>query len=361
MTTLVRRQTSGFIGLGAMGRGMAANLLNKSFANQPGVFSPSDYHRKPAFVVHDAFPPSLQTFLTTHTQPYAGRDVLPASSPAGVVRLAGTVVTMLPSGREIEEVYLGENGIGEGLEGMNDEKREETLLIDCTTADRETSLRVASTLKSRYGVEMLDAPVSGGTVGAEKGTLSFMVGGEAAAFERAKPFLEMMGSRSIHCGTNGTGLAAKICNNLLLGISMVGTAEAMLLGKSLGLSPELLAGILNTSTGRCWSSEVNNPAPGATPSVPTPADRGYSGGFLTKLMAKDLNLALSAAASSPSSASASGPAVPLPLGQLTAKLYNALSKHEEDFGKKDFSVVYEYLRLGMEGMEGMEGKREGGK
>ncbi|BGP21005.1 hypothetical protein JCM10213v2_009184 [Rhodosporidiobolus nylandii] len=340
-----------------MGRGMAASLLNKTFHNQPGVFSPSEYHKKPGFIVYDAFPSSLNTFLTEHTRAYAGRDVLPASSPAGVVRLAGTVVTMLPSGREVEEVYLGENGVGEGLEGMSDERRAETLLIDCTTSDRATSQLVAKELKRKYGVSLLDAPVSGGTVGAQKGTLSFMVGGEEEAFNRAQPYLAKMGARYIYCGESGNGL-------LLLGISMVGTAEAMLLGKSLGLSPELLAGIINTSTGRCWSSEINNPAPKATPGVPTPADRGYTGGFLSKLMAKDLNLALSAASSpsvSPSSStsssasptSASPPpaaAVPLPLARLTAALYNKLAAHDE-FASRDFSVVYEYLREGMEGAQ----------
>ncbi|GAA5831706.1 hypothetical protein JCM11251_000801 [Rhodosporidiobolus azoricus] len=328
------------MGLGAMGRGMAANLLNKTFENQQGVF---EADKKPAFVVYDAFPKALNEFLTTHTRAYAGRDVLPASSPAGVVRLAGTVVTMLPSSKEVEEVYLGENGIAEGLEGMSDEKRAETLLIDCTTGDRDEAKRVAKEMKERFkGLRMIDAPVSGGTVGAEKGILSFMVGGEEEAFNAAQPHLAKMGARYIHCGESGTGLAAKICNNLLLGISMVGTAEAMLLGKSLGLSPDLLAKIINTSTGRCWSSETNNPAPGATPTIPTPADRGYSGGFLSKLMAKDLNLALSSAHSPTSSP------VPLPLGQLTTTLYNKLAAHDE-FGGKDFSVVYEYLKVGMEG------------
>ncbi|GAA5886908.1 hypothetical protein JCM6882_009380 [Rhodosporidiobolus microsporus] len=342
MTTLVRSKTLGFMGLGAMGRGMAANLLNKTFANQQGVFSPTEADKKPAFVVYDAFPRALNEFLTTHTRAYAGRDVLPASSPAGVVRLAGTVVTMLPSSKEVEEVYLGENGIAEGLEGMSDERRRETLLIDCTTGDRDEARRVAREMRERFGVRMLDAPVSGGTVGAEKGTLSFMVGGEKEAFDQAQPYLGMMGARYIYCGESGNGLAAKICNNLLLGISMIGTAEAMLLGKSLGLSPDLLASIINTSTGRCWSSETNNPAPKATPSIPTPADRGYSGGFLSKLMAKDLSLALS------SSRSPSSPPVPLPLGQLTATLYNKLAAHDA-FGGRDFSVVYEYLREGMEG------------
>ncbi|BGP44132.1 hypothetical protein JCM10450v2_008355 [Rhodotorula kratochvilovae] len=334
---LNRADTIGFLGLGAMGRGMAANLLNKTFAGQQGVFAPGK--DKPSFVVYDAFPSALSTFLDAHTRAYAGRDVLPASSPAGVARLAGTVVTMLPSKKEVEEVYCGENGLFEALEGLSDERRRETLFIDCTTGDREHSIEVARRARD-LGVEMVDAPVSGGVVGAEKGTLSFMVGGSEEGFNRAKPHLERMGARIVHCGESGTGLAVKICNNLLLGISMAGTAEAMLLGSSLGLSPALLASVLNTSTGRCWSSESNNPAPGATPQVPTPADRGYTGGFLSRLMSKDLNLALTAAASS---------STPLPLGSLAGKLYEKLSAREE-FAGRDFSVVYEYLKEAREGL-----------
>ncbi|BGP58657.1 hypothetical protein JCM8202_006367 [Rhodotorula sphaerocarpa] len=332
-----RAQTLGFVGLGAMGRGMAANLLNKTFAGQQGQYDPSK--PKPAFVVYDAHAPALNTFLSEHTRAYAGRDIVPASSPAGVARLASTIVTMLPSSKEVEEVFLGENGLSEGLEGLADSKRAETLIIDCTTGDREEAIQVAQKMRDLVGASMIDAPVSGGVVGAEKGTLSFMVGGPQEAFQRAEPHLAKMGARAIHCGDSGNGLAVKICNNLLLGISMIGTAEAMLLGRSLGLSPELLASIINTSTGRCWSSETNNPAPKATPSVPTPADRGYTGGFLSKLMSKDLGLALSSAEQS---------GTPLPLGTLTRTLYSRLAGNDS-FKDRDFSVIYEYLQQAMEG------------
>ncbi|GAA5866023.1 hypothetical protein JCM1840_003379 [Sporobolomyces johnsonii] len=333
-----RSNTIGFIGLGAMGRGMAAQLLNKTFEGTSGVYAYDPDKPRPAFVVYDAHPPAVSAFLTEHTRAYAGRDVLPASSPAGVARLASTVITMLPSSPQVDEVYLGENGLREALEGMSDERRQETLLVDCTTLDQGVAKEVAARMRE-LGAEMVDAPVSGGVVGAEKGTLSFMVGGPEEAFKRAQPHLARMGSRYIHCGESGNGLAAKICNNLLLGISMAGTAEAMLLGKSLGLSPELLASILNTSTGKCWSSEINNPAPGATPMTPTPADRGYNGGFLSKLMSKDLNLAVSASREA---------GVPLPVGSLTSTLYHKLSAHDE-YGSRDFSVVYEYLKEGMDG------------
>lgn len=161
-----------------MGRGMAANLLNKTFAGQQGVFTPGQ--AKPAFVVYDAHPPALSTFLDTHTRAYSGRDVLPASAPAGVARMASTIVTMLPSRHEVDEVYCGENGIFEALEALSDATRRDTLLIDCTTGDREHSVEVARRAAD-LGVDMVDAPVSGGVVGADKGTLSFMVGGSEQA------------------------------------------------------------------------------------------------------------------------------------------------------------------------------------
>ncbi|KAK4701646.1 3-hydroxyisobutyrate dehydrogenase, partial [Phenoliferia sp. Uapishka_3] len=338
-----RSQTLGFIGLGAMGRSMAANLLSKTFANAEGVYTPGA--AKPAFVIYDAHQPAVDAFLNEHVRAYAGRDVIPASSPAGVARLAGTVFTMLPSSPQVEEVYLGENGIKEGIEDLSEEKRAESMFVDCTTLDQGVAKMVAGRMKE-LGAGMIDAPVSGGTVGAELGKLSFMCGGDEALFQRVKNYLDMMGSRSIYCGESGNGLAAKICNNLLLGISMAGTAEAMLLGASLGLSPELLASILNTSTGKCWSSELNNPAPGATPKTSPPADRDYEGGFLSKLMAKDLNLAISASKAT---------STPLPIGGMTSTLFNTLSAHEE-FGSRDFSVVYEYLRVAREG--GLPGQKK---
>lgn len=169
-----------------MGRGMASNLLDKSFAGSQGAWGDEAARKgeRGAFVVYDAFPSALNQFLSSHTNAFAGRDVLPASSPAGATRLASTIVTMLPSSKEVEEVYLGENGIREALEGMSSEQRSETLLIDCTTGDREEAIRVAREMES-LGVKMVDAPVSGGVVGAEKGTLSFMVGGSEEACARS--------------------------------------------------------------------------------------------------------------------------------------------------------------------------------
>lgn len=333
---LQRKGTIGFVGLGAMGRGMSANLLSKTFANREGVYEPNK--DKPVFAIYDAYQPAVDSFLNEHVRSYAGRDILPSSSPAGLVKHASTIFTMLPSSPQVEEVYLGENGLLEGLKELSEQDRQDTLFVDCTTLDPGVAKEV-SKLMQQAGAGMIDAPVSGGVVGAEAGTLSFMCGGPEESFKRAEAFLKLMGRRSVYCGDSGNGLAAKICNNLLLGISMAGTAEAMLLGKSLGLSPELLASILNTSTGKCWSSETNNPAPGATPSVAPPADRNYVGGFLSKLMAKDLNLAIAASKAS---------STPLPIGSLTSTLYNTITKHDE-FAEKDFSVVYSYLDIARQG------------
>ncbi|KAK4056127.1 hypothetical protein OIO90_002858 [Microbotryomycetes sp. JL221] len=329
-----RSQSIGFIGLGAMGRGMAANVVNKAF--QQHVTDPKK--PLPAFVVYDAHQPAVDNFLNEHTRQHSGRDVIPASSPAGVAKLASTIITVLPSSPHVQQVYLGENGILEALKELDESKRQETLLIDSTTLDQAIAKEVAKDM-TNVGAAMLDAPVSGGVMGAQAGTLSFMVGGPDEAFRRAEKFFNMMGKRAIHCGGSGNGLVAKICNNLLLGIEMAGTAEAMLLGQSLGLAPDLLASVINTSTGRCWASEVNNPAPGALPSVKPPADRDYQGGFLTKLMTKDLNLAIAAAKTTDT---------PLPLGGLTTTLYNALTKREE-FSDRDFSVIFEYFKIAQQG------------
>ncbi|KAM0787121.1 hypothetical protein ACM66B_006375 [Microbotryomycetes sp. NB124-2] len=337
-----RSQSIGFIGLGAMGRGMAANVVNKAFQHIQESSVPSkDGASKPplpSFVVYDAHQPAVDNFLNEHTRSYSGRDVIPASSPAGVARLASTIITVLPSSPHVQEVYLGENGIAEAFKELDDDKCKETLLIDSTTLDQAIAKDVASEMAA-IGATMLDAPVSGGVTGAQAGTLSFMVGGSDDAFRRAEKYFQMMGKRAIHCGGSGNGLVAKICNNLLLGIEMAGTAEAMLLGQTLGLSPDLLASVINTSTGRCWASEVNNPAPGALPQVKPPADRNYEGGFLTKLMTKDLNLAIAASKQTNT---------PLPLGGLTTTLYNALTKRQE-FSDRDFSVIFEYLKVAQQG------------
>ena len=319
--------------LQAMGREMAANLLSKTFQEIKDEDA--------AFVVHDSYDQALTRFLTAHTSLFPGRRIVTASSPSGVASLASTIITMVPSSPQVEDVYLAEGGIVEGLKSLGDpsDPSSSTLCIDCTTLDPLVAVRASDQVKQagkEGAFDMIDAPVSGGVVGARAGTLSFMVGSNShQSFAMAEPTLLKMGSRAIHCGKNGNGLVAKIANNLLLGVSMLGTCEAMLLGTTHGLSPQILAHILNTSTGRCWSSEVNNPAPGALrgSDKSPPAERDYEGGFAARLQAKDLGLAMSAAQQK---------GVPTPLGQLAATIYQALGNNPE-YMDKDFSVAMKAL------------------
>jgi 3-hydroxyisobutyrate dehydrogenase len=198
-------------------------------------------------------------------------------------------------------------------------------LIDSSTIDPHTAREVA-VLAAQQGNPMADAPVSGGTGGAEAGTLTFMVGGDAGVFERIAPVLRHMGKNIVHCGESGTGQVAKICNNLLLGISMIGVSEAMNLGVALGIDAKVLAGIINTSSGRCWSSDTYNPYPGVMKNVP--AARGYTGGFGADLMLKDLGLAVDAAKLSKQ---------PVVLGALAQQLYQMFSA--QGAGGQDFSAI----------------------
>ncbi|WP_076940418.1 3-hydroxyisobutyrate dehydrogenase, partial [Burkholderia pseudomallei] len=178
---------------------------------------------------------------------------------------------------------------------------------------------------------LVDAPVSGGTGGAAAGTLTFMVGGDDADYARAKPVLAAMGKNIVHCGATGMGQVAKVCNNLVLGITMAGVSEAMALGASLGIDPKVLAGIINTSTGRCWSSDTYNPYPGVIETAPS--SRGYTGGFGTDLMLKDLGLANDAAKQARQ---------PVYLGALAQQLYQTMSSRGD--GKLDFSAVIRLYR-----------------
>jgi 3-hydroxyisobutyrate dehydrogenase len=231
---------------------------------------------------------------------------------------AELVITMLPSSPHVKAVYLGEDGVLAGVaSGIP--------VIDSSTIDPHTAHEVAS-IAAQRGNAMADAPVSGGTAGAEAGTLTFMVGATLQLFEQIKPILAAMGKNIVHCGDSGTGQVAKICNNLLLGISMIGVAEAMSLGVALGIDPKVLAGIINTSSGRCWSSDTYNPYPGVMDNVP--AARGYSGGFGTDLMLKDLGLATDAAKQAQQ---------PVVLGAMAQQLYQMLSARGA--GSQDFSAI----------------------
>lgn len=349
-TTHDRSKTIGFIGLGAMGKEMANNLVSKTMAA----------NRDPAitFVVHDAFEQSITRFLTANTSLHPNRNILAASSPAGIAKLSGTIITMLPSSPQVKSVYTEENGILDGLESYKtssaDDAQAKTLCIDCTTLDPKVAVETATAVKqanANGAFDMIDAPVSGGVVGANAGTLSFMVGSDSTpTFSAAESYLSLMGSRIIHCGKNGNGLIAKIANNLLLGISMLGTTEAMLLGTAHGLPPHVLAGIINTSTGKCWASEVNNPCPGALEGTKysPPADRDYEGGFAARLMAKDLKLAMNTAKLE---------GVPTPLGQLTSSIYEALGGNEE-YGGKDFGVAFKALKAALGREEFRQGREQ---
>lgn len=290
----------GFIGLGNMGAPMARNLLKAG-------------HRLTVFDLSEAAVAGL-----------AEAGATPAASPAAVARTdAELVITMLPASVHVKGVYLGEDGLLAHV-------RPGVLLIDSSTIDPLSAREVAAAARA-HGNPMLDAPVSGGTGGATAGTLTFMVGGEAADFDRAQPVLAAMGRNIVHCGGAGNGQVAKVANNMLLGISMIGVAEAMSLGVALGMDPQVLAGILNTSSGRCWSSDTYNPFPGVMDNVP--AARGYTGGFGTDLMLKDLGLASEAAKQARQ---------PVILGALAQQLYQTFSA--QGHGGLDFSAIINLYR-----------------
>jgi len=288
-----------FIGLGNMGAPMAHNLLKAG-------------HR---LVVFDVVQSHLDA-LTSH-------GAIAATSPKSAAAAAELVITMLPSSPHVRAVYLGEDGVLAGVAAG-------VTLVDSSTIDPHTAREVAAAAL-RHGNPMADAPVSGGTGGAQAGTLTFMVGATVEIFEHLKPVLALMGKNIIHCGSAGNGQVAKICNNLLLGISMVGVSEAMNLGVALGIEPGVLAGVINTSSGRCWSSDTYNPYPGLMENAPSA--RGYSGGFGTDLMLKDLGLATEAAKQIKQ---------PVVLGAVAQQLYQMSSA--QGAGLKDFSSIINLFR-----------------
>ncbi|TCT08418.1 3-hydroxyisobutyrate dehydrogenase [Tepidamorphus gemmatus] len=291
--------TIGFIGLGNMGGPMAANLLKAG-------------HRVRGF--------DLSEVATARFQD-AGGTV--CGTIAEAVSGAEVVVTMLPAGRHVEAVYAGEGGILSSA-------APETLLIDSSTIDVATARKVAAAAEAA-GMTMIDAPVSGGVGGATAGTLTFMVGGPEAAFAAAKPYLEKMGRTIVHAGGPGNGQAAKICNNLILGISMIGVSEAFVLAEKLGLDHQKLFDIASTASGQCWSLTTYCPVPGPVPS--SPANRDYQPGFTAAMMLKDLKLAQEAA-------NASGATTPL--GAEAAQIYSLFAG--AGHGEVDFSGIIRFLR-----------------
>ena len=242
----------------------------------------------------------------------------PAPSAKQAAAQADVVLTMLPSSPHVRAAYLGADGVLAGV-------RSDVPLIDSSTIDPHTAREVAA-IAAQQGNPMADAPVSGGTAGAAAGTLTFMVGATLKLFERIKPVLEPMAANIVLCGDSGNGQVAKICNNMLLGISMIGVAETMSLGAGLGIDPKVLAGIINTSSGRCWSSDTYNPYPGVMDNVP--AARGYTGGFAADLMLKDLGLATDAAKQAKQT---------VVMGAMAQQLYQFWSARGS--GSQDFSAI----------------------
>jgi len=285
----------GFLGLGNMGTPMAHNLLKAGHALS--VFDLSD----------------------TAVADLVEAGAAAVASPSNLAKAdVEVIITMLPAAAHVKSVYLGADGLLANV-------RPGVLLIDSSTIDPLSAREVAKVALAQ-GNPMLDAPVSGGTGGAAAGTLTFMVGGAPSAFEQAQPILAAMGKNIVHCGGTGNGQVAKVANNMLLGISMVGVAEAMALGVSLGMDAKVLAGVINTSSGRCWSSDTYNPFPGVMDNVP--ASRGYNGGFGTDLMLKDLGLATEAAKQARQ---------PVVLGAAAQQLYQAFSLQGN--GGLDFSAI----------------------
>ncbi|CAI7771313.1 unnamed protein product [Closterium sp. NIES-53] len=340
----------GFIGLGNMGACMAANVLRHNYP----------------LAVFDRNEAAMASLMQQGAQP--------ADSPADLASKADVIITMLPTPAIVLDVYTGPSGVLTAStttpstpsssssstppisSSSSSSYRPSSppsstplpsthairphLLIDASTVDPATCHALAaavqachvapSALHSLQGPPLVvDAPVSGGVVGAKAGTLTFMVGGTAAAFAMAEPLLAAMGSRSLHCGPSGSGSAAKLCNNLALAIQMASVSEALTLGQRLGLSPVLLSAIFNSSSAKCWSSEVYNPAPGVMQGVPSA--RHYQGGFSNALMSKDLGLAVAAA-------QAAG--APVPLGKNVMAMYADMAR--AGVAAEDFSSIYKH-------------------
>ena len=287
-----------FIGLGNMGLPMAFNLARAG-------------HAVTAF--------DLSTDAIDKAK---AQGLRVAASAAEAVEGAGVVISMLPASRHVESLFLGDAGLLGKLAAS-------TLVIDCSTIAPASAKKIAAAAAART-LAMIDAPVSGGTAGAAAGTLTFIVGGEAAALELARPVLQGMGRNIFHMGPAGSGQVAKLCNNMALGVIMAVTGEALALGAAHGLDAKVLSQMMAVSTGRSWATEVCNPWPGVIETAP--ASRGYTGGFGSDLMLKDMGLAVEAAM---------GAGATIPLGELARNLY-AMNK-QAGRGGLDFSSVVKVL------------------
>lgn len=288
-----------FIGLGNMGSGMCANLAKAGHAVSAFDLSPAAVQR------------------ATEAGATAAENVGQA------VRNAEIVVTMLPAGKHVRQVYLEDGGVAANAS-------EGALFIDCSTIAVDDARAVSAEVKTR-GFAMVDAPVSGGTAAADAGTLTFMVGGEANAFERARPILDAMGKNVFHAGANGNGQAAKIANNMLLGVSMIATSEAFNLASKLGLDAQTFFDISSKASGQCWSMTSYCPEPGPVPTAPS--NRDYAAGFAVAMMLKDLKLAQEAAKSADAQT---------PFGKHAEEFYAQMET--DGHGALDFSAAMKRLK-----------------
>ena len=283
----------GFIGLGNMGGPMASNLVASGLS-----VTGYDLNEEANLLAKD-------------------NGIQISSNIESLIEDIDVLLTMLPASEHVEKVYLGEN--------LLDKLDKSILIIDCSTIAPEISVKVASAAKEK-GLEMIDAPVSGGVAGAHAGTLTFITGGSPKSIELATPVLKKMGNQVLHAGNNGSGQIAKICNNMLLAVHMCGTAEAIALGVKNGLDPNVISKIMQSSSGNNWSLEKYNPFPGIMPNAPSSNE--YKGGFLNKLMLKDLGLAAQISKNSDAET---------PMGDKARELYEELS--ELGLGELDFSSI----------------------
>lgn len=289
----------GFIGLGHMGGPMAANLVRAGYE----------------VTGYDLVPEAVEQ---------AARDgVQVAGSAAAAVAGAPVIITMLPAGAHVMAAYSGADGLLAAAE-------QDTLFLECSTIAVDDA-RAAHELVAAAGHRGLDAPVSGGVVGAEASTLTFMVGGDEQDFAQAEPILAVMGARIVHCGGPGAGQAAKVCNNMILGVSMIAVSEAFVLGEALGLSHQALFDVASSASGQCWALTTNCPVPGPVPT--SPANRDYRPGFAGALMAKDLGLAAQALAAT---------GVDAELGSRAAGIYRRFA--DDGGAGKDFSAIIGEIR-----------------
>lgn len=290
-----------FLGLGHMGGPMAGNLVRAGYE----------------VAGFDVVPAAMEAA--------AANGVPTVDSAAAAAQGAAVVLTMFPSGRHLLDAYRGNGGPGL-LEGAP----AGTMFLDCSTINVDEA-REAAELAVSAGHRSVDAPVSGGVVGAEAGTLTFMVGALPDDFAAVEPLLGVMGRRIVHCGGHGAGQAAKVCNNLILGVTMIAASEAFVLGEKLGLSHQALFDVVSTASGQCWAVTTNCPVPGPVPT--SPANRDYQPGFAGALMAKDLRLALNAL---------QGTGVAAELGPLASRIYDRFA--EEGGAGRDFSGIITDIR-----------------